>query len=99
MIQRKKPLTAKCFHKYSPLSFILLSNLEESHWNHSNQQWLHSVGFVIFPSMRIALELASETQKKKGLLKDSFRGLLGPSTDSWTSVPSSDISNITLLIT
>lgn len=57
------------------------------------------MGLVIFPSIRMALELASETQKKKGLLKDTFRGLLAPSTGSWTSAPSSDISNITWLIT
>ena len=47
----------------------------------------------------MAFELASDTQKKKGLLKDTFRGLPAPGADPWTSAPPSAISNITLLIT
>lgn len=57
------------------------------------------MGSVIFPSRRMALELASDTQKKKGLLKDTFSGLLAPGADPRTSAPPSAISNITLLIT
>lgn len=63
------------------------------------EQLLHRVGSVIFPSRRMALELASDTQKKKGRLKDTFRGLPAPRADPWTSAPPSAISNMTLLIT
>lgn len=81
-------------HKYCPLSCLML---------HAGGQGppgaVHRVGFVIFPSRRMALELASNTQKKKGLLKVTFRGLLAPGAEPWTSAAPPAISNITLLIT
>lgn len=39
------------------------------------------------------------TEKKNGLLKDSFRGTPASWIFSWASPPSSDISNVTLLTT
>lgn len=63
------------------------------------EQQVHRVGFVIFPSRRMALEPASDTQKKKGLLKDTLRGLLAAGADPRASAPPSAISNRTWLIT
>lgn len=39
------------------------------------------------------------TEKKNGLLKDSFRGTPASGIFSWASSPSSDISNVILLTT